>query len=247
MELRSCCVQKLVWKFKNRISKILLFLMFMEIMCIQVHAAELELEAKTYSDSNPYNFKFSYTWTSEGKTIQSYDVSENGQIAIAFSDNTIGVFDKNMNFMYQLSFLCSGASGVLWLGENLLFIDLRSNTAVVCDNYGRTESFYEIIGPENYYYEVVEERMRKRGDDRYYCTNGSGGNNPLVHYGSYSILKRTSKEGEEEILYEADVLLDGALVARLVILVWMLMPLFAGGGVIVIWFWTREERTKNHK
>ena len=94
MELRSCCVQKLVWKFKNRISKILLFLMFMEIMCIQVHAAELELEPKTYSDSNPYNFKFSYTWTSEGKTIQSYDVSENGQIAIAFSDNTIGVFDK---------------------------------------------------------------------------------------------------------------------------------------------------------
>ena len=99
MELRSCCVQKLVWKFKNRISKILLFLMFMVIMCIQVHAAELELEPKTYSDSNPYNFKFSYTWTSEGKTIQSYDVSENGQIAIAFSDNTIGVFDKNMNFM----------------------------------------------------------------------------------------------------------------------------------------------------
>ena len=70
-----------------------------------------------YCNINPYNFKFSYTWTSEGKTIQSYDVSENGQIAIAFSDNTIGVFDKNMNFMYQLSFLCSGASGVLWLGE----------------------------------------------------------------------------------------------------------------------------------
>lgn len=224
------------------ISKVLFFLMFMEILCIQVYAAELELKPKTYSDSNPYKFKFSYTWTSEGQTLQSYDVSENGQIAIAFSNNTIGVFDNNMNFLYQLSFECSGASGVLWLGENLLFIDHRSKTAVVCDNYGRVESFYEIINPSNYYYEVVEERTRKQGGYRYYCTNGSGGN--MGHYGSYTILKRTSKEGEEQILYEADVLLDTALIVRLIMLAWMLAPILASGGAIIVWFWKRVEQSK---
>ena len=71
---------------------------------IQVHASELELKPKTYNESNPYKFKVSYTWTSEGQTIQSYDVSDNGQIAIAFSNQTIGVFDNDMNFLYQLSF-----------------------------------------------------------------------------------------------------------------------------------------------
>ena len=147
---------------------ILLFLFFTSMMCIQVHAAELKLESKIGDESNSYNFKISYTWTSEGQTIQSYDISEDGQIAIAFSNKTIGVFDNDMNFQYQISFENSGAFGVLWLDKRLLFINLRSNTAVVFDNSGRTEKCYDITGPSNYYYDVVTERLRKQGDDRYY-------------------------------------------------------------------------------
>lgn len=196
---------------------ILLFLFFTSMMCIQVHAAELKLESKIGDESNPYNFKIFYTWTSEGQTIQSYDISEDGQIAIAFSNKTIGVFDNDMNFQYQISFENSGAFGVLWLDKRLLFINLRSNTAVVFDNSGRTEKCYDITGPSNYYYDVVTERLRKQGDDRYYCTNNNRGNNPLMHYPYYTKLIRISKEREEEILYKVDTPFDGAFEARLVI------------------------------
>lgn len=195
---------------------IFVFLFFIPIMCIQVHAAELKLESKTGGECNPYNFKISYTWTSEGQTIQSYDISEDGQIAIAFSNKTIGVFDNDMNFQYQISFENSGAYGVLWLDKRLLFINLRSNTAVTCDNDGQTEKCYDITGPKNYYYDVVTKRLRKQGSDRYYCTNNNGGNNPLMYYRYYTNLIRISKE-REEILYKVDTPFDGAFEVRLVI------------------------------
>ncbi len=89
----------------KKILMIIVLMVFSEMTLIQVHASELELKPKTYNESNPYKFKVSYTWTSEGQTIQSYDVSDNGQIAIAFSNKTIGVFDNDMNFLYQLSFI----------------------------------------------------------------------------------------------------------------------------------------------
>ena len=203
---------------KSRLLLIIVVLMvFSEMTLIQVHASELELEPKTYNENSSYKFKVSYTWTSEGQTIKSYDVSESGQIAIAFSNQTIGVFDNDMNFLYQLSFIKDGAFGVLWLDESLLFIDHRSKTAVVFDNDGVPEYFYEITGPSNYYYEVVQERIREQGNDRYYCTNGSGDSISLVHYEYYTILKRISEEGKEEILYEANTLFDGAFEAKLCI------------------------------
>lgn len=196
-------------RLKKVIYKILYLLMFIKLMGgIQVYAAELDLEPK-YGSGNPYKFEISNTWTSEGDTIKSYDVSDNGQIAIAFSNKTIGVFDNDMNFLYQLSFINDGSYGVLWLDESLLFIDHRSRTAVVFGNNGVPEHFYEITGPSNYYYEVVQERIRKQGNDRYYCTNGSEGNISLGHYEYYTILKRKSEEGKEEILYEVDTLFDG--------------------------------------
>ena len=185
-------------KLKNIIFYISVFVMFTEIMLIQVHAAELELEPKTDSESKPFELKISYSWTSKGQMIKYYDVSENGQIAITFDNDTICVFDNDMNFLYQISYVSNGSSGAVWMDEKLLFIEHRSNTAAVCGSDGLSEDFYEITGPRNYYSEIVEKRIREQGNYRYFCTNGSGGNNPLVHWDYYTILKRTSREGEEE-------------------------------------------------
>ncbi|MDE7418062.1 MAG: hypothetical protein K2N44_17475 [Lachnospiraceae bacterium] len=174
-----------------------------DMICMQVHAAELELEPKTCGESNPFEFKILYTWTAKGQKFQSYDVSENGWFALTFSDDKIAVFDQDMNFQYELLFESHGAYGALWLDEKLLFVDLRSNTAIMCRDGGMPESFYTIVGPDNYYYKVVEKRSCKQGDDTYYCTNNSR-NNSLVHSAGYAILKRVSQDGVEEILYEAD-------------------------------------------
>ena len=214
--------------------KVILMLMFFtSMMCISVHAAELELEPKTSSVSNPYNFKISYTWTSEGQTIQSYDISEDGQIAIAFSNKTIGVFDHDMNFQYQISFENSGSFGVVWIEEKLFFINLRSNTAVECDENGSPEKYYDITGPGNYFGEIVTKRLRTRGNYKYFCTNNSGGDNPLVHYGYYTILKRKSAEGEEEILYKVDTLFDGVFGVRLVVFGYLSIYVVSALGVVI--------------
>ena len=202
-------------KLNRAVCNILFIVIFIEKMCIQVYAAELELEPNTYKDGNPFQFEISETWTSKGQTIHSYDVSEYGQIAIVFSDNTIGVFDHDMNFLYQISFETTGASGVLWFDDALLFIDLRSDTGIACNQNGAPENYYKITGPRNYFYNIVQNPTRKQGNDQYYCTNGSGGNNSIEHYSYYTILKRVSQEGEEEILYEVDTLFDGVFAANL--------------------------------
>jgi len=202
-------------------------------MCMPVQAAELELEPCESSVSNPYGFKISYTWTSEGETFQSYDISEGGQIAIVFSNSTVGVFDHDMNFQYQLSFDTSGSAGVVWLDEKLLFINLRSNKAVECDRNGSPEKYYDIAGPENYYNENVTKRLRIRGDYKYFCTNNSGGDNPSVHYGFYTVLKRMPSDGEEEILYRVDTMFDGVFGIRLVVSGYLSIYVISALGVVV--------------
>ena len=225
-----------IFKFNKLIYKIILLISIINIIYIQVYGAELELEHINYHDKNPFKFKISYTWTSKGQTIKSYDVSEHGQIAIVFSNKTIGVFDNDMNFIYQLSFDTNSTYGALWLGENLLFIDLRSNTAVICDDDGAPKSIYTITAPDNYYNDIVQERSRKQGNYYYYCTNESG-NNSMAHYSYYTILKRTLK-GREEILYKANILFDGVVAEKLYILSLVV--------IIIIWFkGIRSFRRKN--
>lgn len=125
-------------KLNRAVCYILFIVIFIEKMCIQVHAAALELEPNTYRDGNPFQFEISDTWTSKGQIIHSYDVSEYGQVAI-------------------------GKAGALWLNESLLFIDFCSDTAIVSDEDGHPRRFYDITGPINYEYRVVDERSRYQG------------------------------------------------------------------------------------
>ena len=56
-----------------------------------------------------------------------------------------------------------------------------------------------ITGPINYGYRVVDERARYQGTDEYYCVKKGGSNDPLIHYGFYTMLKRISENGKEEV------------------------------------------------
>lgn len=201
-------------KFQILIYFILMYILS-GIMVLHVDAAELEMEPTTSNVSNPYKFKISYTWISEGETIESFDLSESGKSTIAFTNKTIGVFDHDMKFLYQISFETTGASDVLCIYNTMLFIDLRSDTGIACNQNGGPENYYKITGPRNYFYKIVQNPTRNQGNGQYYCTNGSNGNDSIERYSYYTILKRVSEKGEEEILYEVDTLFDGVFAANL--------------------------------
>ena len=191
-----------------RIYYFILSLLFLFTIRTDAYACELELgertEEETQNDIEYFNVSASKTWTSRGREILSYDVSQNGSILITFPDNKVGVFDENMGFLLELSFDGSGASGAVWKGENILLVNLRANTVVECDREGNILGSYAVTGPSNYYRDIVVKRKREYGGYEYFCTNNKSGNGFY-----YTILERTSAENGKEILYKSGNLLDG--------------------------------------
>lgn len=192
----------------RRIYYIILPLLFLFTICTDVYARELELGEKTEEETQRYienfNVSVSKTWTSRGRELLSYDVSQNGSILITFPDNKVGVFDENMGFLLELSFDCGGAYGAVWKGENILLVNLRADKVVECDREGNILGSYTVTGPSNYFSDIVEKRKREYGGYEYFCTNNKSGNGFY-----YTILERTSAENGKEILYKSGNLLDG--------------------------------------
>lgn len=191
----------------------------------EITAGGLEFEKRTdagaLGDAGRFRIRYSTGRGHKGAAIRSYDISQEGRIAIAFSDERIGVYDRDMNCLFELFFEASGAYGVLWKGGNVLFLDHRSNTAVEYNDSGEMLNVYRITGPSNHWFEIVDERVRRCGDDVYLCTNRYGSSNTSIRYGYYTILKRTGSGGEE-IVYRADAKIDGDLWGALVIGVFFL-------------------------
>ncbi len=196
-------------KFIKKYRKLYIVLLFFLLsgICLEVYACELELEKKTEEkeekDIEYFDITVSKTWTSKGREILSYDISENGSILIVFPKRKVGVFDDKMNFLFELSFQGSGAYGALWYGENILLVNIRGDTAVECDMKGKAVDSYIITGPSSYF-RVIEKQRRKYGEYEYFCTNNKDG---ISFY--YTILERTSKENGKEILYKSGNILDG--------------------------------------
>lgn len=207
-------MQRLNWESIGKYKKYYLVAFSILILCFRtrIYACELELEQNIEDEAEKdiahFNIQYSKAWTSKGREILSYDVSENGSILIAFPDRKVGVFDKNMNFLFELSFQGSGAYGALWYGENILLVNIRGDTAVECDMSGKAVNSYIITGPGSYYYSIAKRR-RKYDEYEYYCTNNSWDGGDMSYEEYYTILKRMSSEDGEEILYKSGNLLDG--------------------------------------
>ncbi len=222
---------------------LILFFILICIMGQNVYANGIELEqssdADTSNKGNLFNIEYSKEWTSKGETIKTYDISGTGKVAIAFSNSKIGVFDENMNFLFELSFKTSGAYGVLWKNENILFLDVRSKTAVECNEKGEIVNVYTVTNPN--WVEIVENRRRTYKNYEYYCTNESM-DFEWGHVQYYTILKQISEDGKEVILYNATKKIDGVLSGILLIGIFLLIcTLFMIAIIITI---VRKEKEK---
>lgn len=190
---------------RRKILYISIFIILFFGLKFKTYASEIELEQRT--DKNKYlwdinAFRFKVTnWTSKGDEIVSYDISKENHIVITFLSDKIAVFDEYMNFLYELTFESHGVCGAIWYGENILFIDHRSDIAIEFDDNGLPINVYTVKGPDNYFVNIVQKKIRKQAGYKYYCTNEYYG---IVNLGSYSTLKRVSNDGEEKILYKSD-------------------------------------------
>ncbi len=90
----------------------------------------------------------------ENGYISSFEVADDGKIAVSYSEHTffsieanpnkcICVFDENGNFIYGYSFYCSGNAYTGWINSNASIMNVRASCIIEvsfeCDIIGRYE------------------------------------------------------------------------------------------------------------
>lgn len=142
------------------------------------------------------------------KTIECFDVNENGLIAIGCdsSDNkTIGVYSSDGVFQYGYKFKYNGSFGVEWDGDSIIVYFVRSDVAAAVNPEGKVENILGIqntIENNSYWNHFVFSTKRKVGDIEYVLRNDMGVFN--VFASSYSQLVVTNSNGEESVIYDVN-------------------------------------------
>ncbi|MEA4923540.1 MAG: hypothetical protein VB031_09360 [Eubacteriaceae bacterium] len=106
--------------------------------------------------------------------ITAVDVSEDEHIAIMFSDETIGIYDKQMNYASAYKFDTEGEfSGILWKGNNLLLFKARSDYGVEIDAEGELVNVYkeDPVYDDVLWDEYVLSKKRVVNNNKYIITN----------------------------------------------------------------------------
>ena len=158
------------------------------------------------------------------RTIDCFDVNENGLIAIGCSDHdnkTVCIYTNDGDFQYGYSFECYGSFGVE-LDDNILMIYfVRSDVAISINPMGEVESVLEIqntIENNSYWNDSVYLNEREVGGNTYTIKNDMGFFN--IFASSYSQLIITNINGEERLIYDVN---SAQLKHTLVIFIYVLV------------------------
>lgn len=142
------------------------------------------------------------------KTIECFDVNENGLIAIGCEDSvnkTIGIYTSDGVFQYGYKFKDNGSFGVEWDGDNIIIYFVRGDIAATVNTEGKVENILEIqntIENNSYWNHFVFSTKRKVGDIEYTLKNDMGVFN--IFASSYSQLVVTNASEEERVIYDVN-------------------------------------------
>lgn len=140
------------------------------------------------------------------KTIECFDVNENGVIAIGcsnFDNKTVCIYSSDGDFQYGYSFECNGGFGVELYDDILMIYFVRSDVAISVNPMGDVKSILKIqntSGNNSYWNNSVFSTKREIGDNTYVAKNDMGLFN--VFASSYSQLIITNINGEERVVYD---------------------------------------------
>ena len=161
------------------------------------------------------------------KSIQCFDVNENGLIAIGCnnSDNnkTVCIYTSNGDFQYGYSFKTNGNVGVE-LHENILMIYLvRGGIAISIDSMGEIKSVCKIqktTENTSYWNNYVYLTNREVDGNKYTIKNKMGIFN--IFASSYSQLVVTNTNGEDRVIYDvSSIQFSNTIVAFIGVLVFV--------------------------
>lgn len=176
------------------------------------------------------------------KTIECFDVNEDGMIAIGCSSSenkTVCIYTSDGIFQYGYSFIYSGNFGVE-LDKSVLNIYLvRSDISIAVNSVGEVESILKIQNTSennSYWNDCIFSTRRKIGDTEYFLENDMGILNLFAS--SYSRLITTNKYGEESIIYDV----NSAQLSNMVVVVGGVIVFICLVVAVVIWQFIKLKR-----
>lgn len=107
-----------------------------------VHILENYNFERESPDDTTFLLKCDYE-PNEQRLMDSFDIREDGVLAVLFDNQTLVFFDDKMGLIqaYRLTDAISG-NIVVWLNENLFIYDVKSNIAIEVNLNGETVSFF---------------------------------------------------------------------------------------------------------
>lgn len=140
------------------------------------------------------------------KTINCFDVNENGLIAICHDgtdDNMICVYTSEGRFLYGYQFQCDGTFGVEWNNEWINIYFVRSDDIITVDTDGNILAINKVedtTDNNTYRNYLLHTSSRTVGDTTYVIRNDMGIFNWIAT--SYSQIVTIDANGAEYIIYD---------------------------------------------
>ena len=134
----------------------------------------------------------------KNRSIQCFDVNNQGWFAIGFSNNVIHIYNQNGIFQYGYQFHCDGDYGIAFEGKNLLIYLVRGEVCAAFDPSG--QCIYATNIPFSNYIrdDVIYKTTKTIGDVNYFLERDAG-----VTSGNFSRLIAIDILKNKTVLYDA--------------------------------------------
>ncbi len=138
-----------------------------------------------------------------GDPIVSFDVNEQGQVAIALSSRHINVYNNNGDFIYGFSFKSNGAFYVAWNKSNLIIITFRSHIITEINNSGELIDMGGFGGAAGPMMGDYIDAIKRYSNGNVYTLK------KVIPFAiipsSFPILELNRKDGTSEVIYDSSL------------------------------------------
>ncbi len=216
-----------------------IMLTFMLLSAASVHAAGVDFDSMEISDKVQYEIWNNIALTEEeipqtfDSPLVSFDISEDGQIAVATNSKKIIIMNTNGNIIRCFSFESSGSYFIQWKNDNLLLILVRGSVIAEFTSNG---DFISVQGIDESGDNTIhawnllkKSTLQTYNNEKYQVKNDMGLLNIFTSY-KYSQLVKTDEKGNSFLLYDATENHEWTV---LIIVCWFCL-LFGGGTAVLI-------------